>query len=186
MRTTNLILLILLFSLIAVSPVSAQIEVIRGVDRVIQATEARETRAEKGRKISAEQRRLEEDTAQNLEESRRKPDTVVRERFSEDARLSNNPWARVRQKQSELRIEIFIAESCKKCTKMEQYLNDVGVPYRRHFLERGSDAEQMYLSQVGRGVIPVTRINGRLVRGYQPEEVRKIILEEKKFLRRIE
>ncbi len=186
MRRTNLAILGLLLGGFTPRYAVAQVEVIRGVDRVIQATQARETRAEKGREISREQEALERETRERLEANQRHPEGIVRERYSEDARLSNNPWAREARRKKELRVELFTAEQCENCARMESYLNEVGVPYRRHFLEQGSEAEQMYLSQVGRGVIPVVRINGRLVRGFEPETVRKVILEEKQHLEKVE
>lgn len=182
MRRTNKAIISLLLGVLIPIPALAQVEAIRGVDRVLQATQAREKRAEQGQDAHREQQKLEEQTRNQIEAARQNPGSIVRERYSEDARLSNNPWAREAQRKKEVRIELFTAGGCQNCERMERYLDDVGVAYRRHFLESGSEAEQMYLSQIGRGVIPVVRINGRLIRGFEPEAVRQTILEEKQFL----
>ena len=182
MLRTNLLLLL---TIIGQFPVLAegQVEIIRGIDRVIQAGEARERRQSASEEAAENQRKLETDTRLQLEASKQHPGAMPRERYSNEAALSNNPWARERQRAREIRVELFVADACENCERMERYLNDVGVPYSRHFLEPGSEAEQMYLAQIGRGTIPVVRVNGKVIRGFEPETVRAAILEEKSHLR---
>jgi glutaredoxin len=184
-RTNSGLFLLLLWQLTPV-PAAGQIEVLRGIDRVIQATEARENRQGPARDAAEEQRQMELETRRQQEQIRNNPGSFPRERLSNEAVLSNNPWARDAQRRRELRVELFTAEGCDPCQKMEDYLNDVGVPYARQFLQPGSEAEQIYLTQIGRGTIPVVRVNGRLIRGYEPEEVRRIVLEEKQLLEQAE
>ncbi|MCB0323025.1 MAG: glutaredoxin family protein [Bdellovibrionales bacterium] len=146
-------------------------------ERANDIAETREQRRE-ATAVEAERQRLEaERVRQAQEEMMRNPGSFPRERLSYEAALNQNPWARARRR--EIRVEVFVAASCENCDRMERYLDEVGVPYVRHYLEPGSEAEEMYLAQVGRGEIPVIRVNGRLVRGYRPEEVRALILEEK-------
>jgi len=111
------------------------------------------------------------------------PAKLPRQRLSNEAHLSNNPWAREAQRRrtGPVQVELFVADHCPACRLMEQYLNDAGVPYSLFFLAPGSETEKQYFAQMGSGIIPAIRINGRVVRGYQPEAVRRIVLEEKKL-----
>lgn len=61
-------------------------------------------------------------------------------------------------------------------------MRNLRVPVTRFFLSPGNNAENEYLERIGRGIVPVTRINGRIIRGYKPDDVRKTILEEKEKL----
>ena len=161
----------------------AQVEILRGIYRMNRAVGAREVRQDRAR----EAKELEEQQKENVEidaqrrQIQQAPGSFPRQRWSHEAALSNNPWARQAQKQAGAMpvIEVFVAESCPDCNRMEEYLNDVGVPYRLSILTPGSEEEQRYLAQIGRGMLPVVRVNDKIVRGYKPEDVRHAILGEK-------
>jgi glutaredoxin len=82
----------------------------------------------------------------------------------------------------EIEVSLFITSDCPQCEQMEEYLRNLRVPVTRFFLSPGNNAENEYLERIGRGIVPVTRINGRIIRGYKPDDVRKTILEEKEKL----
>jgi glutaredoxin len=142
---------------------------------------SKEERAEQKRQEAEEQRKLEEEVIRQREEMRQNPGKFPRRRMSYEAETSNNPWVKQTDDSvpSGVRVEIFVADQCPDCEKMEKYLDDVGVPYSRNYLSPETDAEQRYLTQIGRGILPAVRINRKVIRGYQPEEVRRIILQEK-------
>ena len=148
-----------------------------------KAVGAREARQDRSQEIEdLKQRRAEEaQVEQQRQEMQQKPGTFPRQRVSHEASLSNNPWARDAQKKAGVVpvVELFVADKCSECAAMEKYLNEVGVPYRLSMLTSGSEEEQRYLSQIGRGLLPVVRMNNSVVRGYEPEAVRQMILREK-------
>jgi glutaredoxin len=142
---------------------------------------SKDERVERKRQEAEEQKKQEEEVIRQREELRQNPGKFPRRRMSYEAETSNNPWAKQTDDSvpSGVRVEIFVADQCPDCEKMEKYLDDVGVPYSRNFLSPGTDAEERYLTQIGRGILPAVRINRKVVRGYQPEEVRQTILGEK-------
>jgi glutaredoxin len=179
----TLLTLAIVLSLTSVA--AAQLEIIRGVEQVSTATGASDIRHENSREnLKAEQERqqiIEDEVFRQREALRNNPGSFPRERLSDEARLSNNPWAREAKLKAggAVTVELFVTPDCADCKLMEKYLNEVGVPYGLYELTKGSQAEQKYLTQIGRGVIPAIRINRDIVRGYKPEEVRKVILENK-------
>lgn len=163
----------------------AQFEIVRGIEQVTTATGASDVRHENSREnLKAEQERqqkIEDEVFRQREALRNNPGSFPRQRMSDEARLSNNPWAREAKLKASgaVTVELFVTPDCADCKLMEKYLNDVGVPYGLYELTKGSEAEQKYLTQIGRGAIPAIRINRDIVRGYKPEQVRKVILENK-------
>ena len=151
--------------------------------RMNDAVSTHTERRERERQRATEQRQEEEAVRRQQEELRTNPGSYPRQRFSYEAEQNENPWAREAERKTPgpkpVRVEIFVAEKCPDCESMEKFLDGAGVPYSRLFLERGSEAYEQYLAQIGRGLLPATRVNGRVVRGYEPDQVRKIILEEK-------
>ena len=182
-RTLFIIIAAILYTGASTAAAHAQVEVLRGIYRMDKAINAREARQDRARDAAdrdaarAEEAHIERQR-QQLEQA---PGSFPRTRQSHEAALSNNPWARANRKAAGAApvVELFVAADCPDCGRMERYLNEVGVPYRLQLLSPGSEAEQAYLAQIGRGLLPVVRINGHIVRGYRPEDVRQTILREK-------
>ena len=136
-------------------------------------------RAKRERAAAEEQKRLEADVRRQQEEMMQHPGSFPRQRLSYEARSANNPWEKTNDAPAGVKVDLFVADQCPACERMEKFLDEMGVPYARYYLAPGSEAEQQYLAQIGRGIIPVVRINRRIVRGYQPDDVRHAILAEK-------
>ena len=78
---------------------------------------------------------------------------------------------------SGVRVVVFSASNCPDCEKVKQFLKGVQVPFISYDLGKDKNAETYYVNNIGRGVIPVTEINGTVVRGYDPDEMRRLIRE---------
>ena len=78
-----------------------------------------------------------------------------------------------------VKVDLFVASDCPDCERMERYLNELGVPYERKVLTSGTAVERDYLQTVGRGILPVIRVNGKTLRGFEPEETRRLIMESR-------
>jgi glutaredoxin len=62
-------------------------------------------------------------------------------------------------------LEIFVADWCGHCRALEKALNDENISYRRFDIESSEIGKREY-NKLGRGGIPITRINGNtIVRG---------------------
>lgn len=148
-------------------------------ERMIEVSNKRQELREKQQEQAANQDKLEAEVSAQREMIRQNPKSFPRQRYSYEAVIDENPWARMHKK-GQIKVEIFVADKCPDCEQMEKFLDDAAVPYSRIFLTPGSLEEERYLSQIGRGILPVTKINRQIVRGYQPDNVRKMIVEEKK------
>lgn len=75
------------------------------------------------------------------------------------------------------RIEVFVASRCRQCDELEDYLSNAQIPYRRIDLENDPTGERDYLDNIGRGILPVARINGingTVIRGFDSAEWKSI------------
>jgi glutaredoxin len=64
-------------------------------------------------------------------------------------------------------VVMYATSWCGYCRKTRQFLQDRGVPYVEHDIERSPDARRDYQALNGRGV-PVLVIRGQVVHGYSP------------------
>lgn len=88
------------------------------------------------------------------------------------------------------RLEVFVASKCPHCEQLEAYLNERYIPYKKYNLEKQPKAERDYLVNIGRGILPVTRLGGDIIRGFDRQRldrwirIKQVELEEetKKFL----
>lgn len=71
-------------------------------------------------------------------------------------------------------VELFVASKCDDCLKAVGFLDGAGISYRVYNLETNRNAEQEYYSSVGRGIIPAIRIGSVVIRGYNPQELRRL------------
>ncbi len=67
-------------------------------------------------------------------------------------------------------VEVFMTSWCGYCKKMIRFLNEKGISYIAHDIEKDSAAARAYKELGGRGV-PVVRVGSHVVRGYNPEAV---------------
>jgi len=67
-------------------------------------------------------------------------------------------------------IEVFVTSWCGYCRKMLGFLQEKGIPFTVHDIERDSNAARAYRELGGNGV-PVVRVGSHVVHGYNPEAV---------------
>lgn len=67
-------------------------------------------------------------------------------------------------------VEVYVTSSCGYCKKMLRFLNEKGIPYTSHDINRDSNAARTFAELGGRGV-PVVRIGTHVVHGYNPDAV---------------
>jgi len=67
-------------------------------------------------------------------------------------------------------IEVFVTSWCGYCRKMLGFLQEKGIPFTVHDIEKDSNASRAYRELGGNGV-PVVRVGSHVVHGYNPEAV---------------
>ena len=75
-------------------------------------------------------------------------------------------------------VEVFVTSSCGYCRKMLRFLNEKGIPYTAHDIEKDSGAARAFRELGGRGV-PVVRIGSNVVHGYNPDAVLSYLNQKK-------
>lgn len=73
------------------------------------------------------------------------------------------------------RIEVFRIYPCRDCDELEAFFTREGIPYQNYDLKNNEQALADYLQNIGRGLLPVTRVNNRHVRGFKPLQVLRLI-----------
>ncbi len=73
------------------------------------------------------------------------------------------------------RIEVFRIYPCRHCDELEAFFTREGIPYQLYDLRKDKNAESDYIRNIGRGLLPVTRVKNRHVRGFKPLQVLKLI-----------
>ncbi len=74
-------------------------------------------------------------------------------------------------------IIILTRPGCGYCVKTKDYLDARGVTYKEHNIKQSAEGAQLFSKHHGTGV-PLTIINGRVVRGYNPEAIRHALGEK--------
>ncbi len=69
------------------------------------------------------------------------------------------------------KVEMFVASKCRHCDELLAFLREEGITVRVYDLERDRYAEEDYLKNIGRGVLPVTRIGSSVIRGLEAKKV---------------
>ncbi|MCC6931928.1 MAG: glutaredoxin family protein [Deltaproteobacteria bacterium] len=67
-------------------------------------------------------------------------------------------------------VILLVIENCSFCDKTEAFLNDKGIPYKRYDIKKDAQGKSLY-RQLGGGGVPLMKIGGTIVRGYQPDEI---------------
>lgn len=73
-------------------------------------------------------------------------------------------------------VEVFTTSWCSNCRKLEAFFDEKGIVYTKYDIEINKDAKRDYTEIGGHGV-PLTRVGNRLISGYNPNAIMKIIYE---------
>ena len=76
-------------------------------------------------------------------------------------------------------VTIYVTKWCPYCRKLESFLKENNVSYRRYDVEQDPIGRKRY-AELGRSGIPITDIGGRIYRGFSESEFRRALgMEEK-------
>ena len=66
-----------------------------------------------------------------------------------------------------------MSNDCPNCTALELFLQAKGIEYTRLDLDTNPQAKKMY-HQLGGGGVPLSKIRGRIIRGFDPFEIMSV------------
>lgn len=73
----------------------------------------------------------------------------------------------------QVKLEIFVADWCGHCRALEKALKDENIAYERFDIEKSDEGKREY-GRLGRGGIPISRINGsKIVRGNNLSKIKE-------------
>ncbi|BDV42021.1 NrdH-like redox domain-containing protein [Geotalea uraniireducens] len=71
-------------------------------------------------------------------------------------------------------VELYVTSWCGYCKKMERFLKEQGIPYVAYDVEQDRAAHERFIQLGGSGV-PLARVGQRVVNGYNPEAVLRLL-----------
>lgn len=74
---------------------------------------------------------------------------------------------------SKAEVSIFVTAWCPYCRKLETFLKDNGIKFKRYDIEKDRKGSLLY-RQLGGGGIPLTLVDSTVVRGFDEIELRNI------------
>lgn len=69
------------------------------------------------------------------------------------------------------KVEMFVASQCPHCDELRKFLSEEGIPVTVFDVERDRRAEEDYLANIGRGILPATRIGTTVIRGLEAKRI---------------
>ena len=142
--------------------------------------ESKETKYKREMREEEERRREEEETRWKEEQIRKNRAEIERLRGKSVKKSPSAVLPSAATKvPGDIVVEVFRVPNCPPCNKTEEFLRETNVPFTSYDLKSDANAERDYLNTMGRGVIPAIRVNGKVVRGYRPDEIRRLIREVK-------
>ena len=71
------------------------------------------------------------------------------------------------------KVEVIVSNDCPNCVALEMFLQAKGIEYTRLDVDNDPKARKMYY-QLGGGGVPLSKIRGRIVRGFDPVEIMSV------------
>ena len=72
-------------------------------------------------------------------------------------------------------IVIYETAWCGYCKKLKRDLNAMGFSYQTKDIEKDSNAKREFKHKFGRGGVPISEIDGQVVRGYNIKRVKELL-----------
>ena len=85
------------------------------------------------------------------------------------------------RKNSDIQVVMYMTDWCPYCKKAEKYIKSLGVHLTEYNIEKDqSRKNEMKSLNGGSGMVPLIDIEGVIIRGYVPEEIRAAVEKKKK------
>ncbi len=87
------------------------------------------------------------------------------------------------RKNSDIQVVMYMTEWCPYCKKAGKYLKSLGVHLTEYNIEKDqSRKNEMKSLSGGSGMVPLIDIEGVIIRGYVPEEIKAAVEKKKKTM----
>ena len=67
-------------------------------------------------------------------------------------------------------VVLYATQWCGYCAKTREFLDERGIAFTEHDIEKSAEARHAYQALGGRGV-PVLKVNGKVIHGYDPQGI---------------
>ena len=85
------------------------------------------------------------------------------------------------KKNSDIRVVMYMTEWCPYCRKAGKYIRSLGVNLIEYDIEKNKSREkEMKALNGGSGMVPLIYVEGIIIRGYVPEEIKAAVEKRKK------
>ena len=74
-------------------------------------------------------------------------------------------------------VKVYSTPTCPWCTKVKEYLKDLGVEYEEVDVSKDRAAAMDMVRQTGKCGVPVTFIGDKFIVGYDPEAIKELLKE---------
>ncbi|MGV8916217.1 MAG: glutaredoxin family protein [Pseudomonas sp.] len=71
---------------------------------------------------------------------------------------------------SQAKVTLYATDWCGYCKQTRRFLDSKGIPYTEFDIEKSAEGRKAYEALGGRG-IPMIVVNGKLIRGFSPDEI---------------
>lgn len=87
------------------------------------------------------------------------------------------------RKNSDIQVVMYMTDWCPYCKKAGKYLKSLGVHLTEYNIEKDqSKKNEMKSLSGGSGMVPLIDIEGVIIRGYVPEEIKAAVEKKKKTM----
>jgi glutaredoxin len=85
------------------------------------------------------------------------------------------------RKNSDIQVVMYMTDWCPYCKKAEKYIRSLGVHLTEYNIEKDQNRKnEMKSLSGGSGMVPLIDIEGVIIRGYVPEEIKAAVGKRKK------
>lgn len=74
-----------------------------------------------------------------------------------------------------MRVQVYSTPSCPYCTMVKDFLKKEGVPFEDIDVSRNQGRAEEMVRKSGQMGVPVVDVNGRILVGYRPGEIRQAL-----------
>jgi glutaredoxin len=85
------------------------------------------------------------------------------------------------RKNSDIKVVMYMTDWCPYCKKAGKYIKSLGVHLTEYNIEKDENRKnEMKILSGGSGMVPLIDIEGVIIRGYVPEEIKAAVEKKKK------